>query len=388
MSAPERPSSPRILYLSVVPGNLGHELKLAGIRRYCSARGWEAEAIGRPEFSSAKLPAMLRERSPIGCVVEGIGNRDVPPPRIFGSVPVAYLECPPEIAGNAPNILVDDAAIAREAVRELSAGRPDCYAAVGSMNAARWSRLRLRAFREAVAAETGKRCAVFPTLSQYDQISYGDYLARLVKWIAALPRNCAVFAASDVIAERFAKAAKAALRNIPKELTLLSTDNHPEICEAADPSISSIQLDLERMGFLAAKALGEKITGATVVGPLLTVRRRSTSGRGRREPWVMDAVAAIRAEACDGLSASGLISRYPVSKRLFTMRFREATGHSVLDEIMHVRLEKAYTLLSQTDTAIGAIPSLCGFRSERTLEALFLDRTGMSMRDWRKRNSR
>ena len=70
------------------------------------------------------------------------------------------------------------------------------------------------------------------------------------------------------------------------------------------------------------------------------------------------------------------------------MRFREATGHAVLDEIMHVRLEKAYTLLSQTDTAIGAIPSLCGFRSERTLEALFLDRTGMSMRDWRKRNSR
>ena len=380
--------SPCILYLSMVSGNLGHELKLAGIRRYCSARGWEVAAVGRSEFSSATLPAILRERSPIGCVVEGIGNRDVPSPRLFGSVPVAYLECPPEIAGSAPNILVDDAAIAREAVRELSAGRPDCYAAVGSMNAARWSRLRLRAFREAVATDTGKQCIVFPMLSQYDEISYGDYFARLVKWISALPRNCAVFAVSDVIAERFAKAAKAALRHIPKELTLLSTDNHPEICEAAEPPISSIQLDLERMGFLAAKALREKITGATVVGPLLTVRRRSTSGRGRREPWVMEAVAVIRAEACDGLSASELISRYPVSKRLFTMRFREATGHSVLDEIMHVRFEKAYTLLSQTDTAIGAIPSLCGFRSERTLEALFLDRAGMSMRDWRKRNSR
>ena len=408
MTAPtRRPQC--VLYLSVVPDNLGQGLKQAGIRRYCSARGWEVHAIERSDFSSDRLPRILKEWHPVGCVVEGIGNRDVPPPRLFGSVPVAYLECPPEIAGSAPNILVDDAAIAREAVRELSAGRPSCYAAVGSMNAARFSRLRLRAFREAVAAETGKRFVVFPMLSQLDEISYGDYFARLVKWVSALPRNCAVFAASDIIAERFAKAAKAALRHIPKDLTLLSTDNHPEICEAAQPPISSIQLDLERMGFLAAKALGEVFAAknakiaktnsahslsvvaknkTAIVGPLLTVRRRSTSGRGRREPWVLEAVAAIRAEACDGLSASDLISRYPVSKRLFTLRFREATGHSVLDEILHVRLEKTYTLLAQTDTAIGAIPGLCGFRSERTVEALFRDRTGMSMRDWRKRNSR
>lgn len=418
MNVSERPGPPRVLYLSMVPGNLGHGLKLAGIRRYCSTRGWEVRPVGRPDVSSERLPCILEKWQPIGCVVEGIGNADVPPPGLFGTVPVAYLECPPEIAGSAPNILVDDAAIAREAVRELLAGRPSCYAAVGSMHASRWSLLRLRAFREAVAAETGMGCAVFPILPQSNGISYGDYFERLVRWIAALPRNCAVFAASDLIGCRVVAAARATQRNIPRELTLLSVDNHAEICEASKPPMSSIQIDLERMGFLAAKALGGRTgmartsgtegaaaaqgggrrgrpggprcpggAATTVIGPLLTVRRRSTGGRGRREPWVMDAVAAIRAEACDGLSASDLISRYPVSKRLFTLRFREATGHSVLDEIMHVRLEKAYTLLSQTDTAIGAIPSLCGFRSERTLEAQFLDRSGMSMREWRKRNS-
>ena len=132
----------------------------------------------------------------------------------------------------------------------------------------------------------------------------------------------------------------------------------------------------------ACAANGESF--APKAHPLLTVRRKSTGGRGRHEPWVLDAVAAIRAEACGGLSAGELIGRYPVSKRLFTLRFREATGHSVLDEILHVRLEKAYTLLAQTDTAIGAIPGLCGFRSERTLEALFLDHAGISMREWRK----
>ena len=403
MTAPARP--PCVLYLSMVPGNLGQGLKLAGIRRYCSARGWEVRAIERPDFSSDRLSRILEKWHPVGCIVEGIGNMDVPPPRAFGAVPVAYLECPPDVAANAPNVLVDDDAIAREAVRELSAGRPSCYAAVGAMRAHRWARLRLRAFREAVAAETGMKCAVFPMAPVSREERFDDYMARLAAWIAALPRHCAVFATSDVIAARVIEAARAAGRPIPRDLTLLSTDNHPEICEATTPPISSIQLDLERMGYVAARALGEFFAAKTaktysapsaffsaepktaIVAPLFTIRRKSTGGRGRHEPWVLEAVAAIRAEACDGLTARALIARYPVSKRLFTLRFREATGHSVLDEILHVRLEKAYTLLAQTDTAIGAIPGLCGFRSERTLEALFRDRAGMSMRDWRRRNS-
>ncbi len=390
MTASDRLRSPCVLYLSMSPGNLSQGQKLAGIRRYCSTRGWEVRPIGRPDFSSERLPSILEEWQPIGCIVEGIGNTDVPPPDLFGVVPVTYLECPPDIVGNAPNILVDDAAIAREAVRELSAGRPSCYAAVGSLYGHQWARLRLRAFRDAVAAETGKKCTVFP-MPPSNTEDFEERLAHLAAWVAALPRNCAIFAASDVIAARVVATARDARRNIPRDLTLVSTDNHPEICETADPSISSIQLDLERMGYVAASMLAapslHRSNGddaVVAIGPMLTVRRKSTGGRGRHEPWVLDAVAAIRAEACCGLSAGELIGRYPVSKRLFTLRFREATGHSVLDEILHVRLEKAYTLLAQTDTAIGAIPGLCGFRSERTLEALFRDRAGMSMRDWRK----
>ena len=96
----------------------------------------------------------------------------------------------------------------------------------------------------------------------------------------------------------------------------------------------------------------------------------------------------IRREACDGLTAAALAARFDCSRRLFNMRFREATGHSVLDEILHVRLERAFTLLAKTDTAIGAIPQLCGFRTNRALDFLFHSRFNSSMSEWRKRNSR
>ena len=257
------------------------------------------------------------------------------------------------------------------AFRELSAGMPECYAVVGQPHSMTWSRLRTRAFRDVVRA-AGAECLVFQPMTRPTAEMIDSFVERLVAWIAGLPEHCAVFAVSDVVAILVERAARSALRNIPRSITLVSVDNIEEFCENADPPISSIQLDFERMGFLAATALGDEIAGRTrfraanadarkralpiFVEPFLIVRRKSTSGGGRHEKFILDAVETIRRKAADGLTATELMGRYPVSKSLFNLRFREATGHSVHDEILHVRLEKAFTLLAQTDTAIGAIP--------------------------------
>ena len=201
---------------------------------------------------------------------------------------------------------------------------------------------------------------------------------------------------SDETAVLVARAARIAGRSIPNSLTLLSVDNFANLCEKADPPISSIRLDFERQGFVAAKAAVEGWRAErgvragrdpdTAIKPLMVVRRKSTGGRGRNEKFVLRAVETIRREACDGLTAAALAARFPCSRRLFEIRFREATGHSVLDDILYVRLEKACALLSRTDTAVSAVPALCGFSCNRTLDAIFRSRFGLSMRDWRKRN--
>jgi transcriptional regulator GlxA family with amidase domain len=68
------------------------------------------------------------------------------------------------------------------------------------------------------------------------------------------------------------------------------------------------------------------------------------------------------------------------------MRFREAMGHSILDEILSVRLERVCHLLSSTDTPIGAMASFCGFRSDIALSKPFHRRYGMSLLAWRRQN--
>jgi len=400
-----------VLYLTKDGMSPSCMAKMAGIRRYCALRGWDAEMVFRPDFAAGDLSGILGRRGLVGCIVDGVANNVNLPPRLFRDVPVSYIGYMRGRTGNRPNFHFNTDAIAEAAFRELSANRPPCYAAIGHPQPLRWSRQRVRAFRDVVRA-AGAKCFTFHAPTASGNGFWDGFAARLAPWLARLPEHCAVFVVSDQVAVRVAKAARAAARPIPRSLTLVSVDNFTDLCESAEPPVSSVQLDFERAGFLAARALGNEIsaakdakkhkgfansaffaakTGMTspiLVDPLLVVRRKSTSGRGRHEKFILDAISAIRREACDGLSAAGLIGRYPVSKRLFTLRFREATGHSVLDEILHVRLEKACTLLAQTDTSVGAVAGLCGFRCNRTLDALFRSRLHMSMSDWRKRNAR
>ena len=424
----------RLLYLSMVGESLSHQGKLAGIRRYCASRGWEAVPVFREDVSPKTLPAILRRHRPIGCVVDGVGRPFDLPPRLFGKVPVSYIGYRPGKTAQFPNFIFDPAAIAEMALRELSAGMPPCYAVIGHPTPFPWSLRRTRAFRDAARA-SGAKCLVAPAGRCAADESPDAFTARLAPWLSKLPEHCAVFAVDDYTASLVVRAARAARRHIPKSLTLVSVDNFTDVCENADPPISSIQLDFEREGFLAAKALDERMKGRpagemkgnssggsaatlhcgeaatslrtesatslppqaatsllspprgeSILGPLCVVRRKSTSGRGRHEPRILAAVEIIRREACDGLTAAALIARMRCSRSLFEMRFREAMGHSVLDEILHVRLERAFTLLAQTDMPIGAIPAFCGFRSYAALDFLFRTRFRMSMREWRKRN--
>ena len=287
-------------------------------------------------------------------------------------------------------VSIDPALVAAAAMRELSALEPAAFAVASRKERSiEWSRSRVDAFR-ALAASQGREC---PAIERRQGEDRETFSARLDAWVAALPRGTAIFAANGATAREITAAARAHARSIPRELSLLCVFGTEKDTGPMPNGISHMQFDFERIGFLAARMLdewahGRRPPGAIErMGPLCIVRGESTRGRGRREPRILEALDTIRAEACNGLTARALAARFPGSRRLFDMRFREATGHSVLEEILHVRMEKAKMLLAQTDTAIGAIAGLCGFGTETDLGILFRRRTGLSLRDWRRKNS-
>ena len=380
---------PTILYLDTIPGERIQETTLAGIRRYAAVRGWDVVAVPREKSRPAAIPALLTAHKPVaGCVVECSDARRDLPPRLFGKTPVVYLHAAPSFyGGRGMRVNSDNAAIAAAAFNELSVGRPEAFAVVafaGYSGKRQWSLAREEEFA-ALSAKSGKP---FFHL-QWRRETRERRAARLAKWLLMLPRHTAIFAVNDATAAEVADAACAVHRPIPRELILLGVDNNAAVCEASRPAISSVQLDHERAGYVAARmteADGRGGLVAATIGPLLAVRRESTRGSGRREPFILEAVETIRREACNGLTAEALVSRFKCSRWLFEMRFREAMGHSVLEEITSVRIEQACAYLSTTDASIAAIADFCGFGSYRSLHAIFHAKTGMSPSEFRAQN--
>ncbi len=384
---PMKPQTrPTILYIGYEAHVMLRRRRLDGIRRCAVAHGWDVATLSVPEADLATVRKTLASLRPVGCIVECWLARSDMPPRIFGSVPTVFFN-PPERREwiGVATVGCNEAAVARAAFNELSAGLPSSYAVVaeGPTRKSPWARDRIAAFRDCCRKD-GKTCHVFP---EHPGERTEARLARLESWTAALPIHCAIFAVNDIVAMDVSHALTAAGRSIPRSATLVGVDaaEAPEDDLPAS-SISSVKIDFELSGYLAAKMIAARCDGsaAATYGPLLVERRQSTRGHGRREPWVLKAVEIIRREACDGLSVAKLADQFPGSRRLFEMRFREAMGHSVLDEILQTRLERVFDLLSRPDFPIGAIADFCGFGCGYELRKLFRSRTGMSLREWRK----
>ncbi len=378
---------PAILYIGFDPlFALLRRRRLSGIRRCAIAHGWEVATISPEEAIPKAVLTVLARQHVVGCIVECWMAHYNLQPRLFGSIPVVYFN-PPERREwiGVATVGCNEAAVARAAFNELSAGLPSSYAVVaeGPTRKSPWARDRIAAFRDCYRRD-GKTCHVFP---EHPGERTEARLARLERWTAALPIHCAIFAVNDIVAMDVSHALTAAGRSIPRSATLVGVDaaEAPEDDLPAS-SISSVKIDFELSGYLAAKMIATRCddAAAATYGPLLVERRQSTRGHGRREQWVLKAVEIIRREACDGLTVSALAAHFPGSRRLFEMRFREAMGHSALNEILQVRMARVFDLLSRPDVPISAIADFCGFGCGYELRKLFRARTGMSLSAWRK----
>lgn len=379
--------TPTILYVDYLHKDGINRRRLDGLRRYAATHKWRVATLEHGVCSPSALREAFARLRPIGCAVECWSPETTLPPFLFGRVPAVYFSRQ-EGRGwqGACSVEVDDAAVARKAFAELSLSNPCAYAIVTTNNIRkRWTRERIDNFREC-CRKAGFDCPVFHFPGETEK--QRDVRPGLMKaWAAALPHRCAVFATNDFCAHRAAKAFADAGRPFPRTVTLVGADGsepQPDDREFAE-LVSSVRLDFELAGYLAAKMLASPPPAGTIMTfpPLLVDRRKSTRGSGRRESWVIEAVDLIRRKACDGLESADLPARFHVSRRLFDLRFREAMGHTAQDEIEHVRMERVFTLLRDTSVPIGSIAAFCGWHSDIALRWLFRRRMGMSMRDWR-----
>jgi LacI family transcriptional regulator len=220
---------------------------------------------------------------------------------------------------------------------------------------------------------------VIPPRPFADRRTWGAFC----EWLGSLPAGTGVFTGIDLIASHVMPILHMNGCNVPDEIAVISAGDDEVICETLHPSLSSIKLGGERVGFRAAEIMAGMMRGAPApaepvrLPPLHVAERRSTDCLFFDDPVLTQAVRFLRAHACDPIDVSDVLREVPVSRRWLEKHFREELGTTPHREIQRMRLHRAKRLLLRTDLTMEAIRQECGYQTVQHFGAAFKTCTGL-----------
>ena len=367
--------------------------KLAGIYRYAEKAKWQVQMV-QSGASADEIRYMLDIWKPIGCIVDRSLSNARNPTKLFGSTPVVLMDQNPTTSSRQyACVNHDSTATATLAAEELLQTGVDCFSYVPHGLKTHWNRQR----EHALAARVRKNKKRFIAWGE-TPFSNSNSTAREDKLLAnrlkELPKPCGLLCANDQIAQRVLHAAAEAGLSVPRDLALIGIDNDEFICDNATPTLTSVLPDFQKGGYLAAELLDAVIANPKArpvtkhYGPLELVRRNSTRRFATEDTLVNRTLELIVTNAFDPyFHTKALLQELKCSRSLLEMRFRAMRGRSIRDEIQMLRFDKALTLLRKPNQAIAPIANLCGYASEPFFKRLFKEKTGLTMREWRKQNA-
>ncbi|MFP4105713.1 MAG: substrate-binding domain-containing protein [Phycisphaerae bacterium] len=365
-----------------------HSLILEGMLRYIRpAHRWRL--VGRGAF-----PGIVERLADVELdgVLGHLSHMDVAEELMGLGVPVVNT------SGRTPgrgtvHLGIDEAAVGRMAAEHLMGLGLTQFAVLGSV------RIPFSAERGDAFAESCGKCAQadvhrfyldvadpFDPCSEAIREQSDD---RVTEWLERLPKPVGLLVTDPGYADRTADLCRIAKIAVPEEIAMIAGHQNDIIAKLSWPPISSVQLPLRKLGYLAAAALDDLMHGRSpeasqVLKPVGVSVRKSSDVIAMADSRLAKAVAMIREEACLGLSVEDVLDRLEISRSLLDRLFREVLGRTTFAEIRRVQIETAKQLLAETDKTMDKIALQCGFSGPVRFSSAFKHECGLSPSDWRR----
>jgi len=363
--------------------------QLAGIYRFRQTHSdWDIRLIpsNDPRFQPAILQSLADNVD--GAIVKVGSALDTS--SILGAkdIPLVLIERPAHEQIETRNgsdrpfavVGIDNGKVGRLAASHLtSLGNFASYLYIHDPNDNEWSRLRGKAFDGALRRQRHR--AQFLSLPEFKRT------------LPTIRTPMAIFVGFDLLAVDVLKVCHQAKLSIPSDAAILSVDNDTFLCENTRPTLSSIRLDHENLGFYAAKALDAIISGKRTnpnkeLAPLDVIVRNSTTYLPPARHLVERTMQIIESQGSKRIRIHDITRQLGVSQSLLKLRFHQIRNCSLRETLTAKRLEETKRLLKSTNYPVKCIAQMCGFSSSVILNHLFKRKTGMSPRQWRKEEVR
>jgi LacI family transcriptional regulator len=340
---------------------------------------WIIDIYRQPDL----LLANLREWRPSAIVTEWLPG--VTEALAELGCPVVIVPSDEPVAG-VFRVDVDDVAIGRLAAEHLVARGYKNFAFVGRGDA-HYAKQRLEGFR-AMVGEVSVFWEEFRDRRQYDEY-WRDPDEDMVGWLSGLAMPVGIFTAHDPTGRHVLEAAAQAGLEVPFGVGVISANDDETVCEMARPALSSIRLPWRRLAAEAVQMIeaiwaGKPPVSPVLVPPLEIVARGSSSYEAVGDPVVRRAMQSLVEQISTITSVEEWAARIGVSRRVLERRFQNSLGRSPHAMIQHERVERAKSLLTTTDLAVGLIAERCGFQSNERLTVNFRESVGVPPATYRR----
>lgn len=213
-------------------------------------------------------------------------------------------------------------------------------------------------------------------------------------WLAKLPRPLAVLGVTDRMAARAMEACWEQELRVPEEVAVMGLGNYDQLCDLCSPTLTSVEVGMERRGFEAARLLahilesGEKPPARTMIPPVEVIERRSTDVYAFEDIEVVAALRFIRENAHHTIKVSDVVAVTSISRRSLEGRFTKIIGQTIHEEIWRAHFDMATRMLSFTDFSLKEVAEKSGFRTASALVTLFRNRFQLTPKEYRLANRR
>ena len=271
---------------------------------------------------------------------------------------------------------IDNAKVGAMAAEYLShLGNFANYLFIHDPNDNEWSRLRGSSFKSAMRKRRHR----------VKILSLEDFERKL----PTLETPMAIFTAFDLLSTNVMKICRKTSLSIPNDVVILGVDNDSALCENANPTLSSIRLAHEDLGYSAAKALDALMAGTRIrtneeLPPLDVIVRSSTTYIPPARLLVDRAMRIIENHGPKGIRVTDIAQKLGVSTSLLKLRFHQSRDCSLRDTLITTRLDEVTRLLKTSNYPVGQIAKMCGYSSSAVLNHLFKKKFGTSPGRWRK----
>ena len=257
-----------------------------------------------------------------------------------------------------------------------------------------WSDERCEAFRSRIMESCPEGLNFYMYDGQnIDNMWYYDQ-SELTEWLKSLPKPIAIMACDDNQGNILLQACELCGIHVPFDVAIIGVDNDEILCNMSNPSMSTINVDIERGGADAAAVAERMVKDPSYKGedvvlkPLTVVERLSSSVFATNDKEVLMALRFIHANLDSKIMVTDVLDNVPMSRRLLEHRFKNMTGMTIYNYISIQRIERFAQLLISSNDSISDIAAKMDEFDTKGISRRFKELKGCTPSEFRKKRMR